>query len=61
MGSLLAVYKAAAGGTIAGNGKYTKKCQQFFEEKYDFKKSLLTTSCTDALEMSAILAGGSKQ
>lgn len=43
-------------GQIAGNGKYTKLCQQLFQEKYDFKKCLLTTSCTDALEMSAILA-----
>ncbi len=42
-------------GHISGNGYYTKKCQQFFEEKYGFRKCLLTTSCTDALEMSAIL------
>ena len=40
---------------ISGNGKYTKLCQQFFLEKYGFKKSLLTSSCTDALEMAAIL------
>lgn len=42
-------------GHISGNGYYTKKCQAFFEEKYGFKKCLLTTSCTDALEMAAIL------
>lgn len=54
--SMLAVYRAVSGGTISGNGKYTKKCQDFFERKYGFKKSLLTTSCTDALEMAAILA-----
>ncbi|MBO6523628.1 MAG: dTDP-4-amino-4,6-dideoxygalactose transaminase [Balneolaceae bacterium] len=41
---------------IAGNGKYTKKCQSYFVNKYGFKKALLTTSCTDALEMCAILA-----
>ena len=41
---------------ISGNGKYTKKCQTFFESNYGFKKVLLTTSCTDALEMTAILA-----
>ncbi|MDR0828547.1 MAG: dTDP-4-amino-4,6-dideoxygalactose transaminase [Prevotellaceae bacterium] len=41
---------------ISGNGIFTKKCQQFFEQKYGFKKCLLTTSCTDALEMCAILA-----
>lgn len=42
-------------GHISGNGKYTKLCQQFFEERYGFPKCLLTTSCTDALEMAAIL------
>lgn len=42
-------------GKISGNGKYTKLCQQFFEETYGFKKTLLTTSCTDALEMAALL------
>ena len=42
-------------GHISGNGYYTKKCQSFFETKYGFKKCLLTTSCTDALEMAAIL------
>lgn len=46
---------AVSSGKLSGNGKYTKKCQQFFEEKYNFKKCLLTTSCTDALEMAAIL------
>lgn len=40
---------------ISGNGYYTQKCQLFFEEKYHFLKCLLTTSCTDALEMAAIL------
>ena len=43
-------------GKISGNGKYTKLCHDFFEKKYNFKKALLTTSCTDALEMCAILA-----
>jgi len=41
---------------LSGNGEFTKKCQQFFEHKYSFLKCLLTTSCTDALEMCAILA-----
>ncbi len=40
---------------ISGNGKYTKKCHGYFKDKYGFKKTLLTTSCTDALEMCAIL------
>ncbi len=43
-------------GKISGNGVFTQKCQTFFEQKYGFKKALLTTSCTDALEMCAILA-----
>ena len=42
-------------GKISGNGYYTKLCQDYFEKKYAFKKCLLTTSCTDALEMAAIL------
>lgn len=42
-------------GHISGNGKYTKLAQQFFERQFGFKKCLLTTSCTDALEMCAIL------
>ena len=41
---------------ISGNGLFTKKCQEFFEKELGFKKTLLTTSCTDALEMAAILA-----
>ncbi|MCF6367015.1 MAG: dTDP-4-amino-4,6-dideoxygalactose transaminase [Bacteroidales bacterium] len=40
---------------ISGNGYFTKKCQTFFEQRYGFKKTLMTTSCTDALEMSAML------
>lgn len=46
---------AVQSGKISGNGIYTKKCQNFFEKRYGFKKSLMTTSCTDALEMAAIL------
>lgn len=48
--------KAAKAGQISGNGLYTRKCQRWLEKKYGFGKVLLTTSCTDALEMSAILA-----
>src|SRR5690606_33044803 len=39
----------------SGNGFFSKKCHQFFQDKYKFKKPLLTTSCTDALEMAALL------
>lgn len=49
------MYDAVSTGKISGNGKYTQMCQNFFQQKYGFKKCLLTTSCTDALEMAAIL------
>jgi dTDP-4-amino-4,6-dideoxygalactose transaminase len=49
------IYDAVATGKISGNGTYTKNCQLFFETKYGFKKTLLSTSCTDALEMCALL------
>ena len=49
------MYQAVYTGKLSGNGVYTQKCQKFFEQKYGFKKTLLTTSCTDALEMCAIL------
>lgn len=41
---------------LSGNGKYTKLCQQYFREHYDFQTCLLTTSCTTALEMAALLS-----
>lgn len=50
------MYQAVYSGKISGNGIYTKKCQEYFESRYGFRKTLLTTSCTDALEMCAILA-----
>lgn len=49
------IEEAVEKGKISGNGFFTKKCQQFFEESVGCKKALLTTSCTDALEMCAIL------
>jgi dTDP-4-amino-4,6-dideoxygalactose transaminase len=50
------IYEAVNSGKLSGNGIFTKKCQTFFEQKFGFKKTLLTTSCTDALEMAAMLA-----
>ena len=49
------MYQAVYNGKLSGNGEFTKKCQQFFESRYGFKKCLLTTSGTDALEMCAML------
>ena len=40
---------------ISGNGLFTRKCQEFFQERYGFRKCLLTSYCTDALEMAALL------
>jgi dTDP-4-amino-4,6-dideoxygalactose transaminase len=41
---------------LCGDGQFTKECHRWFEERTGTQKSLLTTSCTHALEMSAILA-----
>ncbi len=49
------IEEAVASGKVSGNGVFTKKCQSFFENRYNIKKTLLTSSCTDALEMAAIL------
>ena len=49
------MYKAVMDEHLSGNGPFTKQCQHFFEERYGFKKCLLTTSGTDALEMCAML------
>lgn len=49
------IYEAVKMGKISGNGVFTQRCQKFFEQKYGFAKCLLTTSCTDALEMAAML------
>ena len=49
------LYQAVLSGKISGDGMFTKKCNQFFESKYEFEKVLLTTSCTDALELAALL------
>jgi dTDP-4-amino-4,6-dideoxygalactose transaminase len=51
----LYIEQAVQSGKISGNGMFTQKCQTFFETQYGFKKTLLTTSCTDALEMCALL------
>ncbi|MDH7445050.1 dTDP-4-amino-4,6-dideoxygalactose transaminase [Aquimarina sp. 2201CG14-23] len=46
---------AVSRGKISGNGYYTQKCHNFFKEDLGFRNCLLTSSCTDALEMAAIL------
>jgi dTDP-4-amino-4,6-dideoxygalactose transaminase len=49
------IQQAVTSGKISGDGIFTKKCHEFFEQRYGFGKCLLTTSCTDALEMASIL------
>lgn len=49
------MYQAVYNGKLSGNGMFTKRCQAWFEERYGFRKCLLTTSGTDALEMCAML------
>lgn len=50
------IIEAVNSGKISGNGQFTQRCHLFFEQNYQFKKVLLTSSCTDALEMAALLA-----
>lgn len=49
--------QAVANGHISGDGEFTKRCHRLLEETIGAQKALLTTSCTHALEMSALLAG----
>jgi dTDP-4-amino-4,6-dideoxygalactose transaminase len=49
------VLQAMQGNKISGDGYFGKKCQSWFEEKLGCKKTLLTPSCTAALEMAAML------
>ena len=49
------VEKAINNRKICGDGEFTKKCNAWIEEFTGTKKALLTTSCTHALEMAAIL------
>jgi dTDP-4-amino-4,6-dideoxygalactose transaminase len=49
------ITEAVQNGKISGDGIFTSRCQEFLQHRYGFGKTLLTTSCTDALEMAAIL------
>src|SRR4030066_485036 len=48
--------QAHANGHLAGDGSFTKRCNAWLESRTGANKALLTHSCTDALEMAAILA-----
>ena len=49
------ILESVSSGKISGDGIFTRKCNDFFNEKFNFTNCFLTTSCTDALEMAAIL------
>jgi dTDP-4-amino-4,6-dideoxygalactose transaminase len=51
------IAQAVQSGKISGDGIFTAKCHLFFRNRYGFVSNLLTTSCTDALEMTSILVG----
>ena len=50
-----AMHEAVASGHVSGNGPCTKRCHAFLERELGVLKALLTTSCTHALEMTALL------
>lgn len=50
------IAEAIASGKICGDGKFTKLCNQWIEENTGTAKALLTTSCTHATEMAALLS-----
>lgn len=54
--SLVYIQNAIKNKKICGDGEYTKKCNQWLESKTGTRKALLTTSCTHATEMAALLA-----
>ena len=49
------VVQAVANGHISGDGAFTRRCHELLERELCVRKALLTTSCTHALEMAAIL------
>lgn len=50
------VEEALENGKICGDGKFTKKCTEWFKENCNINNLLLTTSCTHSLELAALLA-----
>lgn len=54
-GNELAFIQEASGGQLSGDGVFTKKCHRLLESELGVTKALLTTSCTHALEMAALL------
>ncbi len=53
----LHIAKVISDGQFSGNGEYSKKCNNVIEKRTGCAKAIVTSSCTDALEMCALLAG----
>ncbi|MGB8491962.1 MAG: dTDP-4-amino-4,6-dideoxygalactose transaminase [Bacteroidales bacterium] len=51
------IRQAINNGHLSGNGPYTHKCHDYFKHRYELNSCFLTTSCTDSLEMAAMLVG----
>lgn len=51
------IRESVESGKISGDGMFTARCSQWMRENYGLKHVLLTTSCTHALEMAAVLCG----
>ena len=49
------IQQAAAAAQLAGNGRFTRHCQEWLEKRIGARRALLTHSCTAALEMAALL------
>ena len=49
------IQESIKSGNIVGDGEFTKKCESLMAKKFNAKKILLTNSCTDALEMAALM------
>src|SRR3712207_2490818 len=47
--------QALANGHLSGDGSFTRRCHELFEAQLGVSKALLTTSCTHALELAALL------
>jgi dTDP-4-amino-4,6-dideoxygalactose transaminase len=54
-GQAASVSEALAGGTLAGNGPFTKRCEARLQELTGARRALLTNSCTGALDISALV------
>src|SRR5437870_2643883 len=51
-----AILESLATGALGGDGPFTRRCSELLERTIGCEKALLTTSCTHALEMAALLA-----